>query len=76
MVGKEVRRELKIIPAQVEVLEHVQLIYSCRNCEKTADHVSIAKSKLPNPVIKGSIASPSAVSHIMTEKFVKGTPIL
>lgn len=42
---------------------------------KTADHVSIAKSKLPEPVIKGSIASPSAVAHIMTEKFVKGTPI-
>lgn len=75
VMGKEIRRELKIIPAQVEVVEHVQLIYSCRNCEKTANHVSIAKSTLPEPVIKGSIASPSAVAHIMTEKFVKGTPI-
>jgi len=75
VMGKEVRRELKIIPAQVEVLEHVKLIYSCRSCEKTADHVSIAKAKWPEPVIKGSIASPSAVAHIMTEKFVKGTPI-
>ena len=74
-MGKEVRRELKIIPAQVEVLEHVRLIYSCRSCEKTADHVSIAKAQWPEPVIKGSVASPSAVSHIMTEKFVKGTPI-
>lgn len=75
VMGKEVRRELKIIPAQVEVIEHVQLIYSCRNCEKTAEAVTIAKSTLPEPVIKGSIASPSAVAHIMTEKFVKGTPI-
>ena len=75
VMGKEVRRELKIIPAQVEVVEHVQLIYSCRNCEKTAEEVTIVKSTLPEPVIKGSIASPSAVAHIMTEKFIKGTPI-
>lgn len=75
VMGKEVRRELKIVPAQVEVTEHVQLIYSCRSCEKTADHVLVVKANLPNPVIKGSIASPSAVSYIMTEKFVKGTPI-
>ena len=75
VMGKEIRRELKIIPAQVEVVEHVQLIYSCRSCEKTAERVSIAKAKCPQPIIKGSIASPSAVAHIMTEKFVKGTPI-
>ena len=75
VMGKEVRRELKIIPAQVEVVEHVQLIYSCRNCEKTAEEVTIAKAALPEPVIKGSIASPSAVAHIMTEKFIKATPI-
>ncbi|MEG2546792.1 MAG: IS66 family transposase [Niameybacter sp.] len=75
VMGKEVRRELKIIPARVEVVEYVQLIYSCRNCEKTGESVSIAKSTLPEPIIKGSIASPSTVSHIMTEKFIKGTPI-
>lgn len=75
VMGETPRYELKIIPAQVEVVEHVQLTYSCRHCEKTADHVTMAKSKLPEPVIKGSIASPSAVAHIVTEKFVKGTPI-
>lgn len=75
VMGKEVRRELKIIPAQVEVVEHVQLIYRCRNYEKTAEKVTIAKAPLPEPVIKGSIASPSAIAHIMTEKFIKGTPI-
>lgn len=75
VMGKEVRKELKVIPAQISVVEHVQLIYSCRGCEHDSESVSIVKSKLPHPVIKGSIASPSIVAHIMTQKFVQGTPI-
>ena len=34
IMGKDVRRELKIIPAQVKVVEHVRHVYSCRGCEK------------------------------------------
>lgn len=71
----EMRKEFKIVPAQVSVVEHVQLIYSCRNCEKKGESVSIVKSTLPEPIIKGSIASPSAVAHIMTQKFVNAVPI-
>lgn len=74
-MGKEIRRELKIIPAKVEVVEHVKYIYSCRDCEKNAENVPIIKTKLPEPVIKGSIASPSAVAHIMTQKFINAVPI-
>lgn len=32
-MSTEVRRELKIIPAQVSVVEHVRQVYSCRCCE-------------------------------------------
>lgn len=75
VMGKEVRRELKIIPAQVKVVEHIRLVYSCRNCEKTAENVPIKKATVPEPVIKGSIASPSAVAHMMHQKFVNAVPI-
>lgn len=75
VMGKEIRKELKIVPVQVSVVEHVQLIYSCRGCERNGESVSIVKSTLPHPVIKGSIASSSTVAHIMTQKFVLGTPI-
>ena len=33
----EIRKELKIIPAQVSIIEHVRKVYSCRQCEKTGD---------------------------------------
>ncbi|MBR3771527.1 MAG: IS66 family transposase zinc-finger binding domain-containing protein [Clostridium sp.] len=30
---KEIRRELKIVPAKVSIVEHVTYVYSCRNCD-------------------------------------------
>ena len=74
-MGHDVRRELDIVPAQVRVVEHRRSIYSCRKCEKGSDHVPIVKAPTPEPVIKGSLASPSAVAHIMTQKYVMHSPL-
>jgi len=74
-MGKDTRRELTIIPAQVKVTEHVRNVYTCRNCEKTTNRSTIVKALMPEPVIKGSLASPSAVAHIMTQKYVTYTPL-
>lgn len=75
IMGRETRRELKIIPAQVKVVEHKQCVYSCRNCESHSDHTPILKANMPEPVIRGSYASPEAVAHIMCQKFVMGVPL-
>ena len=75
VMGKETRKELTIVPAQVKVTEHIRHIYSCRNCEKTAMSVPVVKAPMPEPVIKGSAASPSAVAHIMAQKYVTYTPL-
>ena len=74
-MGHDVRRELKIVPAQVKVVEHHRSVYSCRKCEKESDSVPIVKAPIPEPVIKGSLASPSAVAHIMTQKYVMHAPL-
>jgi len=75
VMGHEKRQELKVIPARVVVVEHCQEVYSCRVCEKESDHVTIMKAPVPAPVIRGSLASPSAVAHIMTQKFVMCSPL-
>lgn len=75
VMGHEVRRELAIIPAQVKVVEHKREVYSCRNCEHNNTHVPVIKAAVPEPVIKGSAASASAIAHIMTQKYVNGTPL-
>lgn len=75
VMGREKRRELKIIPAQVSIVEHVQLVYGCRGCEKDEYGVTIMKAPMSEPVIKGSFAAPETIAHIMTQKFVMGAPL-
>ncbi len=57
-MSTEVRRELKIIPAEVNVMEHVQKVYSCRHCEQNEINTPIATAPMPKPAFPGSLASP------------------
>ena len=75
IMGKDIRRELKLIPAKAVIVEHVNYVYACRDCEKNACGVPIVKAPVDKPVIKGSFASPEAVAHIMTQKFANGMPL-
>ncbi|MDR0652257.1 MAG: IS66 family transposase zinc-finger binding domain-containing protein, partial [Synergistaceae bacterium] len=70
MGHSEPRREVEIIPAQVNVIEHVREIYACRHCKQNAVSVPVRKAEAPEPVIKGSVASPSSVAHIMVQAFM------
>jgi transposase len=72
VMGKEaLRRELKLIPAKAVIVEHINKVYACRNCEKDECGVPIIKAPIANPVIKGGFASPEAVAHIAVQKFVQ-----
>jgi transposase len=75
VMGREKRRELKIIPAKAVIVEHIRKVYACRDCEKDECGVPIKKAALDNPVIKNGFASPEAIAHIMTQKFIMGVPL-
>jgi transposase len=70
-----VRRELKIIPAQVKVVEHVRYVYSCRHCEHNGIETPIVTASMPKPVFPGSLASPSAIAYTMNQKYVESMPL-
>lgn len=74
-IGTGTRRELKLIPAKVIVLEHVAHAYACRNCEQNGIEVPFAKAESPKPLISGSLASPSLVAHIAVQKYSNGMPL-
>jgi transposase len=74
-MGTEIRQELKHIPAEVKVVKHVRYKYSCSPCEHNEIEVIIKTASMPNPVISGSLASPSLVAHIMTQKYSEGMPL-
>lgn len=75
VMGHESREELVLIPASAKIRRHISATYACRHCETHSDRVPIVKSKFPEPVIKGSFASPEAIAHIAAQKFVMGTPL-
>ncbi|WP_206923042.1 IS66 family transposase [Alicyclobacillus suci] len=74
-MSSETRTEIKIIPAQMKVVEHVQYIYACRHCEKHEIETPVVKASMPRPAFPGSLASASAVAYIMSKKYVEGMPL-
>lgn len=74
-MSKEIRKELKIIPAQVKIVEHVRYVYACRQCEKENTSTPIITAEMPNPVLKGSFVSPSLLAYIMNRKYSEAVPL-
>lgn len=74
-MSTEVRQELKIVPAQVSIVKHVRYVYACRHCEQNEINTPIKTAPMPMPAIPGSIASPSAIAYVMSQKFVEGMPL-
>lgn len=74
-MSTEVKQDIKITPAQASVVKHVRYVYACRNCEQKEISTPITTAPMPAPVLPGSLASPSAMAYIMSQKFVEGLPL-
>src|SRR5660398_182850 len=74
-MSKEIRKELKIIPAQVKIVEHIRYVYACRQCEKENISTPVITAKMPNPVLKASFVSPSLLAYIMNHKYSEAIPL-
>ena len=74
-MSQEIRRELQVIPAQVKVIEHVQEVYACRQCERDALTTPIKTAPMPRPVYPGSLASPSLLAFTLHQKFTEHLPL-
>ena len=73
-IGASTRDELKIIPAKVIRIQHRCKAYKCPVCAETSDKTPIIKAAMPTSLIKGSVASASAVAYIMTQKHLMHLP--
>lgn len=74
-MSTETRQEIKVIPTQVKVIKHVRYVYACRHCEQENIQTPIVIAPMPAPVLPGSLASPSAMAYIMTQKYVDSMPL-
>ena len=73
-----IRKELKLIPATVKIVHHKRQVYACRHCdsiENEGEQGSIVTAPMPNPVLPGSMLSPSLIATILDMKYNKMMPL-
>jgi len=75
VIGKEVKETLVFQPAKAFLRQDVYYTYACRNCDKENIETPIVKAPKEPSLIPGGFASPEAVAHIMTQKFVMHSPL-
>ena len=69
-MGEEVSEQLDIIPATVQIIQHVRPKHACRGCEN-----GVKAARMPAQPVPGSIASPGLLAYIATSKYVDGLPL-
>lgn len=74
-IDKEVFNKLKIKPAQFIVEQHIYYTYVCRQRNETGTETPVVKAPREKSIIPGSFATAEAIAHIMTQKFVMGSPL-
>jgi len=73
--GFEESEQVKIVPAHISVIKHRCTKYACRHCENTATSSKIISASKPKQPIPGSIASPEALSAVVTSKYCDALPL-
>jgi transposase len=69
-IGEETSEQLDIIPAKIQVLQHVRKKYACKQCE-----TGITLAPLPLQPIPKSNASPGLLAYIATSKYQDALPL-
>jgi len=75
VMSTEIRQEFKVIPPQVKLVKHIRHVYSCRYCEREGISTPVVTAPMPAPALPGSLASPSALAFIMSQKYVEALPL-
>lgn len=69
-IGEEISEQLKYIPAQASVLQHVRPKYACKPCQ---ENVKIAP--MPILLLPKSIATPELVAYTIISKYCDHLPL-
>lgn len=69
-IGEEVTEQLKYIPAQLSVVQHVRLKYACKPCQ-----ASVKIAPMPVLLLPKSIATPELVTQTIIAKYEDHLPL-
>ena len=71
----EIKNEIKIIPAQAQLIVHKKAVYVCKNCDKNGIEGSFKTAESTLSLIEKSLVSPSLMAWIMNQKFCLALPL-
>lgn len=71
----EIKNEIKIIPAQAQLIVHKKAVYVCKNCDKNGIEGSFKTAEATPSLIEKSLVSPSLMAWIMNQKFCLALPL-
>jgi len=69
-IGEDISEQVDIIPAQVQVIQHVRKKYACKACDDTIRVAPKARVLLPK-----ALASANTLAYIITSKYADGLPL-
>lgn len=70
VISERSSEQMDIIPAQVQVLRHIKKTYGCPHCEG-----QLKTAPMPPQILPKTIASAGTIAHIVTAKYVDGSPL-
>ncbi|WOV83788.1 IS66 family transposase [Sporosarcina jeotgali] len=68
--GIVVREEAEFIPAKLKRIQHMEHSYECKHCKLDSSiAANIVRGKAPQPVIQRSLAGPSVLAKVISDKY-------
>jgi transposase len=74
VIGDERSEELDIIPAHIEVIQHVRKKYGPCRCAEGSKQAPVLTASMPARMIPGSIVSAGLLAYVLISKFCDGLP--
>jgi transposase len=74
-IGEESTWQIEHVPASFERIEHVQIKYACRHCERNAENPQITLAEKPGQPIDKGLAGPGLLAYVITSKFADYLPL-
>jgi transposase len=69
-IGEEISEQIKYVPAQLSVVQHVRPKYVCKPCQE-----NVKISPMPTLLLPKSLATPELVAYTITAKYCDHIPL-
>ena len=75
VISQQTSEKLDYQPAKLSVIENVQLVYACPNCESQALNPQIVTAEKPLSPIEKSLAAPGLLAFVIVGKYSDHLPL-